>query len=66
MKTYQLLIPNYRAVQLIETWMAAELSCDLRLRRAKTKGCTVIETTDVAMAENIRQWYECQGVRIRE
>lgn len=60
-ETFQLLLHNHSVRQVVEEWVSRDIQTDLRLRRAKTRGHTVIETKDVMFANNIRQWHpECQ------
>lgn len=60
-ETFQILVWNFSVRQIIEEWEEREIATDLRLRRAKTRGHTVIETKDVLFANSIRQWHPgCQ------
>ena len=65
-ETYLQLLPNDRVSGVIEEWLARNLACNLTLRRAKTKGHTVIETSDVIFASHIQQWHGCLEVYIRK
>ena len=65
-ETYLQLLPNDRVSGVIEEWLARNLACNLTLRRAKTKGHTVIETSDVIFAARIQQWHGCLKVHIRK
>ena len=51
-----LLVENIRVSSIIEDWLETHQECDLRVRRAKTKGCTVIETQSIMYASNIVRW----------
>lgn len=66
MTTYQLLVPSDVALDIVEDWDNNDLTCDLTIRRAKTRGCVVIETTDVLFANKIQRWHRCQGVHIKK
>ncbi len=61
---YLMLLPNDRVADVLEDWLARNLACNLTLRRAKTKGHTVIETSDVIFAARIKQWHGCLKVHI--
>lgn len=65
-ETYLLLLPNDHVEGMIEDWLARNLECNLTLRRAKTKGHTVVETNDVLFANRIQQWHGCRQVFIRK
>lgn len=45
MKQYSLLIPNNLLLGLMEMWTMREMPCDLRIRRAKTKGYFALQVT---------------------
>ncbi len=55
--TIQLLIAGTHIGAVIEDWLESHRECDIKLRRAKTKGCIVLETTDVMYASRIVQWF---------
>lgn len=63
-KIYLMLLPNDRVADVLEDWLARNLACNLTLRRAKTKGHTVIETSDVIFAARIQQWHRYLKVHI--
>lgn len=44
-KLYQILLPGREALGVMEDWLECNIETDIRLRRAKTKGHLVIETT---------------------
>ena len=62
---FQLLVPGRTAAHIVEDWMIKGTKTDLRLRRAKTRGKVVIETTDTLFAANIVQLYGAK-VNIKE
>lgn len=53
-KRYQLLLKGSEAADVVEDWAERNIESDLRIRRAKTPGCAVIETSDVLFAAKIR------------
>lgn len=55
--TIQLLIAGTHIGAVMEDWLESHRACDIRVRRAKTKGCVVLETTDVIYAAHIVQWF---------
>lgn len=55
--TIQLLIAGTHISAVIEDWLESHRECDIKLRRAKTKGCVVLETTDIIYAAHIVQWF---------
>ena len=55
--TIQLLIAGTHISAVIEDWLERHRECDIKLRRAKTKGCVVLETTDIIYAAHIVQWF---------
>ena len=65
-ETFQLLVKSGEAVGIVNDWAERGLECDLRLRRAKTRGHVVIETRDVIFASNIQKWHPSCQVCIKE
>ena len=65
-ETFQLLVKSGEAVEIVNDWAERGLECDLRLRRAKTRGHVVIETRDVIFASNIQKWHPSCQVCIKE
>lgn len=63
--TIQLLLRGEHAASVIERWWEHSYRVDVRLRKAKTSGCMVIETTDVMFASHITQWYGEVKVNIK-
>ena len=55
--TIQLLIPGSHIGAVMEDWLDGNRECDIKVRRAKTKGCIVLETTDIIYAAHIVQWF---------
>ena len=55
--TIQVLIHGSHIGAVMEDWLEGNRECDIRVRRAKTKGCIVLETTDLFYAAHIVQWF---------
>ncbi len=66
METYLLLFPAHAARGIIDDWLANDTACDLRFRRARTKGHIVIETTDPLFAARLQGWHSFISVAIRQ
>lgn len=64
--TIQILVDNWHVDGIVSDWYETNQDCDLRLRRAKTKGCTVIETKWVLFAHKILRYYPKVKVNIIE
>ncbi|MBQ7683286.1 MAG: RNA polymerase subunit sigma [Bacteroidaceae bacterium] len=54
---YQILVKKGLVGLIVEDWLWHS-GCDLRLRKAKTQGCRVIETTDTLYAARIVKWLQ--------
>lgn len=52
-KRFQLLLRGCDAADVVRDWDYHAVQADLRIRRAKTQGCVVVETTDVMFARRI-------------
>lgn len=52
-KRFQLLLRGSEAADVVRDWDFREVEADLRIRRAKTPGCVVVETTDVMFARHV-------------
>lgn len=58
---FQILIKKSEARDIVEDWAERNMECDLRFRRAKTRGHIVVELKDPVYANNIRIWHpDCQ------
>lgn len=57
MEKYQVLVKGERVSGIIEDWMYKG-EADITLRKAKTKGCRVIETADPLYAARIVKWLQ--------
>lgn len=64
-KLFQLLLPKDEAAEVARDWADRNIECDLRLRKAKTRGHIVIETKDVMFARNIQVWHPSCKVNIK-
>lgn len=64
-EVFQLLLKGEDARYVVNDWVERNVQSDLRIRRAKTRGCVVIETTDVVFANNVVQWYPDAKVAIK-
>ena len=64
-KLYQILLPGREALGVMEDWLECNIETDICLRRAKTKGHLVIETTDTMFANRIRMWHPGCKIHIK-
>lgn len=55
MDKYQILIKNMSLSLVVDDWME-KAECDIKLRKAKTKGCRVVELTDPVYAARMIKW----------
>lgn len=55
--TIQLLVHGSHIGAVMNDWLESHRECDIRVRRAKTKGYVVLETTDIIYASHIVQWF---------
>ena len=65
-ETFQLLIPADSSRSVIEEWMERGVQSDIRLRRARTRGCVVVETRDVMFAAFVQRGYRVLRVNIKD
>ena len=63
---FQLLLRGSEAAKVVDEWWHMQRDCDIRVRRAKTKGCTVIETTDTIFTAHVLQWWPGTKVNVKE
>ncbi len=63
---FQLLVRNEDARSVVEEWVARRIETDLRIRKAKTRGYRVIETTDILFANYVRTHYRDCKVNIKK
>jgi len=52
---FQVLLSGSRARMMMEDWLTGSSPADLRVRRARTAGMVVLETTDVVFASRMVQ-----------
>lgn len=62
---FLILIKKSEARDIVEDWAERNMDCDLRLRKAKTRGYVVIELKDVVYANNIRIWHPGCQIKIK-
>ena len=65
-KLFQILLKGSEASAIVDDWVERNIECDLRFRKAKTKGHVVIETRDVLFARNIQNWHPSCQVNIKD
>lgn len=63
---YQILLKGSEVTEVVEEWMERNIEADIRLRRAKTKGCFVVEVQDVIFASSIVRWHPGCQVNIKK
>lgn len=64
-KVYQLGMEYQYAAHVLLLWKEGEYPCDLRVRRARTKGLIVIELEELELAAKIRAATNCK-VAVKE
>lgn len=65
-KLYQILLPSGEVMGVLEEWLERNIQSDLRIRRAKTRGCVVIETKDTMFANRIAMWHPGCKIHIKD
>ncbi len=63
---FRILLKGSEASGVLTEWWEASLRCDLRVRRAKTKGCFVLETADTVFASRVIKMWPGSRVNIKE
>ncbi len=63
---FQLLMKGSDAARVVEEWWDTSARADLRIRKAKTKGCTVIETEDVMFTSHVLSWWPGTKINVKE
>jgi hypothetical protein len=63
---FQLLLKNPEATSIVNEWLEMNRQADLRIRRAKTPGHVVIETTEALFASHVIQWWPHVKVNVKE
>ena len=64
-KLFQILLKGSEAEGVVNDWLERNIQADIRLRRAKTRGHIVIETSDVMFARNIQIWHPSCKINIK-
>lgn len=63
---FQLLMKGCDAAGVVDDWYYQAMKADLRIRRARTEGCIVIETTDILFASRTLSYHPTTKVNIKE
>ncbi|MBR1463472.1 MAG: RNA polymerase subunit sigma [Prevotella sp.] len=63
---FQLLLSGRVAASVINEWWEASTQTDVRIRKAKTKGCFVLETEDTIFVAHIIKLWPGTKVNIKE
>lgn len=63
---FQLCVQGAEVESVIDDWNQGRFATDIRLRRAKTKGYVVIETTDALFAQRVLMWHPSTRVHIKK
>lgn len=64
--TIQLLIQGCQIGAVMDDWVECQRECDIRVRRAKTPGCVVLETTDAIYAAHLVLWFSSVKTNIKK
>ena len=64
-RIFQIGIENGYLSDVIATWQRSDCKTDIRLRKAKTPGLTVVETEDALFSTEITRICECK-VNVKE
>ena len=63
---FQLLLSGRTAASVVNEWWETRTEADVRVRRAKTKGCVVLETESTIFAAHIIQLWPGTKVNVKE
>lgn len=63
---FQLLLKGSAAASVINEWWEASIQADVRVRKAKTQGHVVLETTDPVFASHIIKLWRDTKINIKE
>lgn len=63
---FQMLLRGFDASSVVNEWWETHQRCDLRVRRAKTDGCVVIETTGILFTSHVLRLWPGTKVNIKE
>ena len=61
--TIYILLTKSQAESVMGEWIENNWGCDLTVHRSqKTKGCVVLETTDLMFAARVCQWHQYEKI----
>ena len=63
---FQLLLNGHAVASVINEWWEASTQADVRIRKAKTKGCFVLETEDAIFAAHIIKLWPGNKVNVKK
>ena len=63
---FQLLLSGHAVASVTNEWWEASIQADARIRKAKTKGCFVLETEDTIFAAHIIKLWPGTKVNVKE
>jgi len=63
---FQLLLKGRDAALVINEWWEASIQADVRVRKAKTQGHVVIETTDPVFTSHVIKLWRDTKINIKE
>lgn len=63
---FQLLLSGHAVASVTNEWWEASIQADARIRKAKTKGCFVLETEDTIFAAHIIKLWPETKVNVKE
>lgn len=63
---FQLLLSGHAVASVTNEWWEASIQADARIRKAKTKGCFVLETEDTVFAAHIIKLWPEAKVNVKE
>lgn len=63
---FQLLLKGHDAALAINEWWEASIQADVRIRKAKTSGCLVLETDDAIFASHILKLWPGTKINVKE
>ena len=63
---FQLLVKDFETRSVVDEWVARRIETDLRIRKAKTRGCRVVETVDILFANYVRSHYKDCKVNVKK
>ena len=63
---FQLLLSGHAVASVINEWWEASIQADVRIRKAKTNGCLVLETDDAIFASHILKLWPGTKINVKE